>query len=305
MRTLMNISVIALSTFALGIGAAQAQAPGNRGAAKITVGSQQQSKKNNNNSSAIMRPGTVVRPSQENHPTGNNNRNNDNNRNNNSNRGNGNHNGKPITRPATEYHRPGFRQPILENRGDHGITRPNYQAGRPIAPPMRDYRPREMGAPRPVTRPSNYHSRPNVAYINSVLGLAFNTGISYGLTTLYDNNYYIDGYSDDVIYLRDVRELGYDWEDVMMNYSYGRLSSAQFVYSTRYDNESRYNSVYYDLCRLYGDPVMLNYNTRSPQGSMAWFGYGSNNYVTLDYYRDYAWNGSVRYYTVLTYCTGN
>lgn len=183
----------------------------------------------------------------------------------------------------------------------NGIPRPNYVPGRPVTPPKREYRLLSHKAPRPVI-PSNYIMRKDAAYIGNILGLAFRTSIASGLTQLYDNNYYIDGYDDNTIYLRDVTMLDMQWEDVAVNYVSGCLDNVQFVASTAYPSENRYNSVYYAMCAAYGDPVMLNYASSSPVGTAAWFGRGGESYATLEYFADTA-SGQRRYYTVLTYST--
>lgn len=184
-----------------------------------------------------------------------------------------------------------------------GITEPNYVKGKHITPPTRVSRPKTIKAPKAIVKPSNHVVSTGISYIKSVLGLAFYSTISNGLTYLYNNNYYIDGYDDNTVYLREVTELDLVWEDVVMNYSSGELTSVQFIYSTEYDDNSRYNVVYNQLCSLYGDPVVLSYNAYTPSGYAAWYGCEDLNYATVEYYSDYATDGSVRYYTVLSYCS--
>lgn len=214
-----------------------------------------------------------------------------------------------VNRPSAGIHRP--QNPMKPNGNErfdggakaNGISRPNYVAGVHVQPPVRQNRPKTIGAPRPIVKPSNYVNRRNEVYINNVLGLAFFSNISYSLSYLYDNRFYIDGYTDNTIYLRDVVQLDCSWEDVLLNYTNSGLNNAQFIYSTAGNSESRYNQVYRRLCAMYGDPVMFDYNVRSPKGTAAWFGRDNLNYVTLEYYYDYATNGQRRYYTVLTYCS--
>lgn len=305
MGNLIRISAAALCVMALGLGSMQAQGNGGIPAPNGRL----------NNSSSVNNGKSNAAANRNN----NKNRYNSDNRNGNGriddNRKNGgsqyrnNVPNRGIDRPQAGVSRPqNPMTPDPRKRYDggargNGIARPNYVAGTPISPPMRQYRPRVIAAPRPIARPSNYlHSR-RVEYINNVLGLTFYSDVSQGLNYLYDNHFYIDGYDDNTVYLRNVAQLDYNWDDVYLNYTSGGLTSAQFVYSTSGDDESRYNSVYYMLCARYSDPVILNYNSRSPRGTAAWYGNGYKNYVTLDYYIDYATNGHRRYYTVLTYCT--
>lgn len=193
------------------------------------------------------------------------------------------------------------RQKKDGGRRNNSIGKPNYVAGVAINPPVRQNRPKTLAAPKPIKRPSNYTANSNVATLSNVLGLAFYSSISTSLNYFYNNNYYIDGYNDNAVYLRNVSELGYEWDDVQVNYTSSSMTSVQFIASTSTANESRFNAVYNKLCNKYGDPVSLNYS--SSEASAAWYGRGYNNYVTLDYYKDYSNDGQFRYYTVLTYCT--
>ena len=307
---LIRMSAVAICSVVFGLGTMQAQsnsrggipAPNSRNSASVAP-----QPSNNRGTSNSGNKGAAAPNNRNNSASSNANRYNSN-RNNSSNKASGGiaaptrNPQSGVTRPQTPM-TPDPRNKYDGGARQNGIARPNYVAGTPIPPPVRQYRPRTIVAPRPVLRPSNYSHSRRVEYINNVLGLRFYSGISVSLNYLYDNHYYIDGYNDNTIYLRDVNQLDYKWDDVYLNYKNDGLTSAQFIYSTSGDNQSRYNSVYYMLCARYGDPVMLNYNSRSPQGTAAWYGNDYMNYVTLDYYIDYAYNGQRRYYTVLTYCT--
>lgn len=184
-----------------------------------------------------------------------------------------------------------------------GISKPNYQKGVAVAPSTREDKPKTISAPKKITKPSNYKTRTDIASIGDILGLAFYSTIKAGLDYLFEKDYYIDGYDDNTVYLRDVKQLDLDWDDVNLNYSNGQLDNAQFIYSTSKNDETRYNAVYKELCRLYGDPVVLEYNAYTPSGYAAWYGLGDKNYVTLEYYKDYSNAGKKRYYTILSYCS--
>lgn len=184
-----------------------------------------------------------------------------------------------------------------------GVTKPNYQQGVAVKSSVRDDKPKTISAPKKITKPSNYKTRTDIASIGDILGLAFYSTIKAGLDYLFEKDYYIDGYDDNTVYLRDVNQLDFDWDDVNLNYSNGQLDNAQFIYSTSKNDETRYNAVYKELCRLYGDPVVLEYNAYTPSGYAAWYGLGDKNYVTLEYYKDYSNSGKKRYYTILSYCS--
>ncbi|MCH4154718.1 MAG: hypothetical protein LKF31_00245 [Muribaculaceae bacterium] len=173
------------------------------------------------------------------------------------------------------------------------VKAPVYQQGHYLAPPTRAYRLNNHPISRPY-RPSNYSFLATAPRINSVLGLSFGTAIGASLTSLYNNNYIIDGYTDQTIYLRGASEQGYVWDDAELNYSSGVLVSAQFSYSTEYDDISRYNTLHYNLCRTYGDPVAFNYN--GGETCASWYGQNGIGYVTLEYFIQ-----NDRYYTVLSY----
>ena len=126
--------------------------------------------------------------------------------------------------------------------------------------------------------------------IDRILGLQFGSLFDISLNYLYTNNYYIDGYDSDIIYLRDVRMLNLLWPDVLLCYdSYGRFANAQFVISTGYADRSRYNRLYHDLCAVYGPPISVDVN------GATWFGGNTTGYVTLS-----AVMNGARFYTTLS-----
>lgn len=211
----------------------------------------------------------------------------------------GNPNNRPAPKPGFSYERPGSPAPRPGfSYGRPGTPPPPphhaHNWGRPVPPPQRPYRPIGRPIPRPVPV-YGYRPYASAPVISSILGLTFGTLYSATLDYLYNGGYEIDGYIDNTIYLRNVRELAYNWPDATIYYdTYGRLSSAQFIYSTSYNLLSRYDRLYSDLCRTYGPPVTSNYSgfTRA----ITWYGGDARGFVTLEY--DYS-NG--RYYTILSY----
>lgn len=163
------------------------------------------------------------------------------------------------------------------------------------APPHRPYRP----APRPWSRPvpppafrPHYHITP----LQAIIGVALGTALDISLNTLTRNNYFIDGYADNRVYLRNVNAMDYFWPDATLYYNNGYLASSTFSYSTSYYDISRYNSLFASLSRMYGAPA-----ARRNAGSgwnATWWGY-DNRYVTLEFQPLYTSSGGIRYYTTL------
>ena len=176
---------------------------------------------------------------------------------------------------------PGVNRPGVANRP--GIVhRPGSASARPpmIAPPHRPFRPViSRPAYRPVPPPA-WRPRPGIPVIRGVLGLAFGAAFNISLDHLYNSGYTVDGYANDIVYLRNVPVLNYVWTDGALYYGNGGLDASSFYYSTPGYDLSRYNAVYSSLVRTYGTPVSVN----NAAGAMSatWFG-GNNGYVTLSF----------------------
>ncbi len=167
----------------------------------------------------------------------------------------------------------------------------HHNWSRPLPPPARRYRPAPLIWRRPVI-PAGWHPYAGAPIIDRVLGLVFGTLYEVSLDQLYYNGYYIDGYADNVIYLRDVTMLNLYWPDVMLSYEYGKLANAQFVYHSSYYDRTRFNRAYNSLCRIYGSPVYQDGMT------ISWYGGNSTGWVTLtmtDSYGDYYTTMSIGY----------
>lgn len=162
-----------------------------------------------------------------------------------------------------------------------------------VTPPHRDHRPKYVAPYRPL-RPVSYRPLATAPVIDRVFGLYFGTRYGASLDYLYTNGYYIDGYYDNVIYLRDVTMAGMLWQDAMLTYdNYSRLTGAQLYYSTAYSDRSRYNTAFRNLCATYGTPIS---EQRSGfDASVTWWGGNATGYVTLTYGLD-----AGRFYTTLT-----
>ena len=152
---------------------------------------------------------------------------------------------------------------------------------RPTPPPAREYRPVAHSYYRPVM-PASYRPLYSAPAIDRILGLRFGSYYNSSLDYLYRKGYYIDGWYNGTIYLRDVNLLGSLWTDVMLGYdSYNRLEGAEFTFSTAYNDRTRYNSVYRSLCNTYGAPV--NMARSGFEASVTWWGGNATGFVTLSY----------------------
>ena len=215
---------------------------------------------------------------------------------------NGNHNGG--NRPGNNNHRPDRPG----NNGNHnGGNRPgnNHRPDRPgnnhrpgggnawgggnhrpgprppmLQPPHRPYRP-VFGRPhyRP-TPPPSWRPRRGIPVIRGILGLSFGSAIGISLDYLYNNGYVVDGYTNDIVYLRNVPALNYMWTDGALYYGPSGLDVSSFYYSTPGYDLARYNNCYNALVSSYGVPVSVN----NAGGSMSatWFG-GQGGYITLSF----------------------
>ena len=199
-------------------------------------------------------------------------------------------------------YRPGGYKPPVNNGRPHNDYRPApgpqyrpYTHGHICPPPPRPYRPAYRPIVRPVI-PAGYVYYHDAPLLTNILGLAFGLAYNASLDYLYDRVYSIDGYDNDAIYLRDIREMGYNWEDGILNYANGRLYGAQFINSTRGGSRSRYNRLYRELCYRYGNPIAFSGN----RSGATWFSRDGRTTITLDFGFDYV-GGYGRYFTTLSY----
>ena len=209
-----------------------------------------------------------------------------------------------VNRPATG-NRPGV------STGGHRpiYGTPGYNHGRPVGgnhytpaaphkrpvilqPPHRPFRP---AMARPIYRPTPPPSwRPihGAPVIRGVLGLTFGITIGSSLDYLYNTGYSVDGYGNDIVYLRNVPMMNYIWTDGALYYGTSGLDASSFYYSTPAYDMSRYNNVYRGLVTSYGVPV-----STTNQGGLitsTWFA-GNNGYISLSF-----GNSGGRYLTTLS-----
>ncbi len=194
---------------------------------------------------------------------------------------NGNHNGG--NRPGNNNHRPDRPGNNHRPGGGNAWGGGNHRPGpRPpmLQPPHRPYRP-VFGRPhyRP-TPPPSWRPRRGIPVIRGILGLSFGSAIGISLDYIYNNGYVVDGYTNDIVYLRNVPALNYMWTDGALYYGPSGLDVSSFYYSTPGYDLARYNNCYNALVSSYGVPVSVN----NAGGSMSatWFG-GQGGYITLSF----------------------
>ena len=323
-KVLVSLAVVMMSSFVM---MPEMEAQGRRGGSESSRSSQQvsSSRSGSNKDNKATRPGSSanVRPGSSNRPgsssgigadrgnnrpgqgsvsrpdkPGNNNPGKGNSGNNNSGYKKPNkpgNNGKP----NKDFDKPGYNKPG-NGRPDNGAPsrNPGYKPGkgpRPIAvaPPPRPGRP-VYTSPwvRPVP-PANWHPVYRKPLLDRFLGLTFGVSINSALNQLWSANYVVDGYGSNEVYLRNVNEMGYYWDDATLFFVNGGLVRSEFYDSTSYYNLSRYNNVYRTLCNNYGNPVSSSGQT------VSWFGY-NGDYITLQYVGMNTSSG-YRYFTILTY----
>ena len=296
-KVLVSLAVVMMGSFVM---MPNVDAQGRRGGSESSRSSQQvsSSRSDSNKDNKATRPGSSasVRPGSSSGigaDRGNNNPGKGNSGNNNSGYKKPNKPGNNGN-PNKDYNKPGYNKP-----GNGKPNRkPGYKPGkgpRPIvvAPPDRPGRP-VYTSPwvRPVP-PANWRPVYRKPLLARFLGLTFGISINSALNQLWNANYVVDGYGTDEVYLRNVNEMGYYWDDVTLFFVNGGMVRSEFYDSTSYYNLSRYNNVYRTLCNKYGNPV-----SRSGQ-TVSWFGY-NGDYITLQYVGMNTSSG-YRYFTILTY----
>ena len=213
-----------------------------------------------------------------------------------------NHPGKP-TQPAQPSRpnnpvRPG--RPVQPARPSHpNPVRPGVSHRPPVMPPP--HRPARPVAHthwhRPVA-PATWRPYRGCPSFSTALGIAFGTAIMSSIDMLLNNGYTVDGYNANQIYLRNVNQLNYMWPDATLYYNNGGLAGSAYIYSTPGYNTARYYSVYNNLVGLYGQPVTV----LSPSQGLGatWFG-NNGAFVTLNYSQGASADGSLRYFTTLSF----
>ncbi|MDE6038380.1 MAG: hypothetical protein K2F75_00155 [Paramuribaculum sp.] len=237
---------------------------------------------------------------------------------NNNNNNNNNHNNRPGAgarpgagvRPGTSPSRPSApAKPTAPSRPGHTVAparpvRPTISPVRPgavarppvMAPPVRPTRPVITVWNRPQP-PRSWRPTYTFNVVPGILGLSFGVNLSSALDYFYNSGYTVDGYGTQEVYLRNVGELGYTWDDATLYFDGGGLVRSQYFDSSVGYNNSRYNALFNKLTAQFGRPV--NYSNSSGNLTATWFGY-NGDYVTLQYTLMNSGSG-YRYFTILTY----
>lgn len=172
----------------------------------------------------------------------------------------------------------------------------NHHRPAHVAPPVRPHRPKAHVYHRPTPpRTIVYHSRCPV--ITTILGINLGTAFNVSINYLHNNGYIIDGYGNDMIYLRNAPQLSLIWPDAILHYGRNGLIGSEFSYSTSHYDLSRYNQVYSTFVTQYGSPI--SYNSSGGNITATWW--GREGYVQLQFRHDYSHNGQLRYYTTLSF----
>jgi hypothetical protein len=223
------------------------------------------------------------------------------------NRSNSKNNNRPNV--ATGNNRPGGNMGVGSprpgnggwNTHNNGGLRPGNVGGQRNfghAAPMRPHMPAHRTWYRP-TPPPNFRPYRGCPSFGTILGITLGSALDYTLDRLLGAGYNVLGYAADAIYLSNVSMFNYRWPNATMYYNDGALRGSEFTYSTLGYDRSRYTLIYNDLVRQYGSPLSVQNNGNS-NISATWWGM-DNRYVTLSYYSDYAYDGSLRYYTTLSF----
>ena len=201
---------------------------------------------------------------------------------------------RPENRPAN---RPQSKPQNRPQRPGIGHVPPGHVRPPMMRPPMRPHRPRPSHWSRPVPPPS-WRPRPYAPSFAAILGITFGTALNLSLDYLINHGYTVDGYGNNVVYLRDINQFNYYWPDATLYYGNGGLSRSEFLYSTSYPDMMRYNALYNSFTGTYGVPV--NYTNSGASLSATWFA-PNRGYITLQYNPQYSLGGQVRYFTTLTF----
>ena len=273
--------------------------------------------KDNNKPQGNSRPGSSNRDNKATKPGNNGHKHND-------------HGKKPGSPEHKPHHDPGHKPGGHEHKPHSSAPKPGHDHGHPShhghsAPPPghhphhdykhHDYHPPRPGGghwgppphhychhwsrPLPPPPPVTVHCHPGVPVIDMLFGVPFGMFIDYSINSLVHMGYNVLGYANNAIYMNGVSQFGYTWDDVQLNYNDGLFSSACLQYWSSSSSMTRFNSVYNQLCSLYGSPVSNNsYNGIT---SYTWWGGNQTGYVTLEFGYGRSDDGYAGYFTTVFY----
>ena len=273
--------------------------------------------KGNNKPQGNSRPGSSNRDNKATKPGNNGHKHND-------------HGKKPSNPEHKPHHDPGHKPGGHEHKPHGSAPKPGHDHGHPShhghsAPPPghhphhdykhHDYHPPRPGGghwgppphhychhwsrPLPPPPPVTVHCHPGVSVIDMLFGVPFGMFIDYSINSLVHMGYNVLGYANNAIYMNGVSQFGYTWDDVQLYYNDGLFSSACLQYWSSSSSRTRFNSVYNQLCSLYGSPVSNNsYNGIT---SYTWWGGNQTGYVTLEFGYGRSDDGYAGYFTTVFY----
>ena len=273
--------------------------------------------KGNNKPQGNSRPGSSNRDNKATKPGNNGHKHND-------------HGKKPSNPEHKPHHDPGHKPGGHEHKPHGSAPKPGHDHGHPShhghsAPPPghhphhdykhHDYHPPRPGGghwgppphhychhwsrPLPPPPPVTVHCHPGVPVIDMLFGVPFGVFIDYSINSLVHMGYNVLGYANNAIYMNGVSQFGYTWDDVQLYYNDGLFSSACLQYWSSSSSRTRFNSVYNQLCSLYGSPVSNNsYNGIT---SYTWWGGNQTGYVTLEFGYGRSDDGYAGYFTTVFY----
>ena len=196
----------------------------------------------------------------------------------------------------------GHSAPPPGHHPHHDYKHHDYHPPRPggghWGPPPHNYH-YHWSRPLPPPPPVTIHCHPGVPVIDMLFGVPFGMFIDYSINSLVQMGYNVLGYANNAIYMNSVPQFGYTWDDVQLYYNDGLFSSACLQYWSSSSSRSRFNSVYNQLCSLYGSPVSNNsYNGIT---SYTWWGGNQTGYVTLEFGYGRSDDGHAGYFTTVFY----
>ena len=146
--------------------------------------------------------------------------------------------------------------------------------------------------------PSHWHCPSYWRPFTTICGISFGSSVNVSINWLWNNGYTITSYGNDVIYLASVPMLGICWDDATLYYSRNALCGSSFISSTPYYDPCYYNQAYSRLVANYGNPYLVQNINGGIEAT--WWGSG-NQYIRLSIVNAYANNGSLRYFTTLSF----
>ena len=210
----------------------------------------------------------------------------------------------PGHKPGGNGHDPhhGHSAPPPGHHPHHDYKHHDYHPPRPggghWGPPPHNYH-YHWSRPLPPPPPVTIHCHPGVPVIDMLFGVPFGMFIDYSINSLVQMGYNVLGYANNAVYMNSVSQFGYTWDDVQLYYNDGLFSSACLQYWSSSSSRSRFNSVYNQLCSLYGSPV--SNNSSNGITSYTWWGGNQTGYVTLEFGYGRSDDGYAGYFTTVFY----